>query len=68
MLKKLRRRSIIGYVVIFIAAQFIRPAKTNPAIDPAQTMQAHTQMTPEVSAIMQRACLSFQSDALTVAQ
>jgi Haem-binding domain len=62
MLKNLLRRGVIGLVVLFIVAQFIRPAKTNPAIDPAQTMQAHTQMTPEVPAIMQRACADCHSN------
>jgi hypothetical protein len=36
--------------------QFIRPARTNPAIDPARTIEARMNVTPEVSQIFTRSC------------
>ena len=46
----------IGLAVIFVGMQFVRPARTNPAIDQSQTIEAHTQMTPEVASILARSC------------
>jgi hypothetical protein len=46
---------IVG-VGLFVLIQFYRPARTNPAIDPAQTIDAHTQMTQPVKDIIQRSC------------
>jgi hypothetical protein len=47
---------VIVLAVIFVGIQFIRPARTNPAIDQTQTIEAHTQMTPEVASILDRSC------------
>jgi Haem-binding domain len=52
---------VIGLLVIFLGIQFIRPARTNPAIDQTQTIEAHTQMTPEVAAILDRSCRDCHS-------
>ncbi len=51
----------IALVVIFIGIQFVRPARTNPQVDEAQTIFARTQMTPEVSAILERSCRDCHS-------
>jgi len=53
---------LIGLLVIFLGIQFIRPARTNPAIDQAQTIEAHTQMTPEVASILDRSCRDCHSN------
>jgi hypothetical protein len=52
---------VIKWIVIvglglFILIQFYRPARTNPATDAAQTIEAHTQMTQPVKDIIQRSC------------
>src|SRR5689334_5153102 len=52
----------IGIIVVFVVMQVIRPAKTNPEIDESRTVQAHTNMTPEVSAILDRACYDCHSN------
>lgn len=52
----------IALVVVFIGIQFYRPARTNPAIDPKQTIDAYTQMTPQVSAILDRSCRDCHSN------
>jgi len=55
----------IGLVVAFVVIQAIRPAKTNPAVDETKTIQANTQMSPEVSAILERACSDCHSSKTT---
>lgn len=61
MLSKLLKRSAPVLIAILIAMQFVRPAKTNPPVDASQMIQAHTQMTPEVAAILTRACQDCHS-------
>lgn len=39
-----------------IGIQIVRPARTNPAVDQSQTLEAHTRMTPEVAKIFERSC------------
>lgn len=52
----------IALVVAFIAIQFVRPARTNPAVDESQTISALTQMTPEVASILDRSCRDCHSN------
>ena len=40
----------------FLLLQFSRPARTNPTVDEARTIDAHLNVTPEVKAIFARAC------------
>jgi heme-binding protein len=47
---------------LFIGLQFIRPARTNPAVDQSQTIHAHLQVTPEVAAILDRSCQDCHSN------
>src|SRR6266566_3490941 len=41
---------------VFVLAQFARSAKTNPATDESQTINARLQVTPQVAAIFDRSC------------
>lgn len=52
----------IVLVVLFIGIQFVRPARTNPAAEQSQSLEAHTQMTPEVTAIFDRSCRDCHSN------
>ncbi len=52
----------IVLVVAFIAIQFVRPARTNPAVDESQTINALTQMKPEVASIVDRSCRDCHSN------
>jgi heme-binding protein len=54
---------VIAIIAVFVGVQFVRPARTNPAFDPAQTIHAHLQMTPEVSAILDRSCQDCHSNS-----
>lgn len=64
-MRKLRK--VFKWIVIvlagaFLIAQFWRPARTNPAIDPAQTMPAHLQVSPQVASILDRSCQDCHSN------
>ncbi|MEA2205014.1 MAG: hypothetical protein QOE77_1790 [Blastocatellia bacterium] len=54
---------IVG--VVFLAAQFKRPERTNPPVDQTQTLEAHTQMTPQVGAVLSRSCNDCHSNNTT---
>ncbi len=62
MLKRISKWLVITLVVLFLAIQFVRPARTNPAVDESQTIFARTQMTPPVAAILDRSCRDCHSN------
>ncbi len=62
LVRKISKRMATALAVIFIALQFIRPARTNPPIDEARTIQAHTRIAPEVNAILDRSCNDCHSN------
>ena len=53
---------LVGLLCLLVVAQFFRPAKTNPAVDQAMTLDAHTQMSPQVAAILDRSCRDCHSN------
>ncbi|MGB9182054.1 MAG: heme-binding domain-containing protein [Pyrinomonadaceae bacterium] len=61
MLKKVKW-VLVALAVLFIALQFVRPARTNPLVDESKTVQANTQMTPQVNAILERSCRDCHSN------
>jgi len=56
------KRWLLGVALLLIAIQFVRPERTNPAGDPAQTLQASLPVSPEVEAILNRSCSDCHSD------
>jgi hypothetical protein len=61
-LLKIFKWTAIVVVCLLAIAQFKRPAKTNPAVDPAQALEAHTQLDPKVSSILNRSCYDCHSN------
>ena len=61
-MKRILKWTGITLVVLLIISQTVRPAKTNPPIDESRTIQAHAQVTPEVSAILERSCYDCHSN------
>jgi len=62
-----RVRTILKWLVIVLASLFIiiqikRPARTNPPVDQSQTIEALTQMTPQVASILARSCNDCHSN------
>ena len=53
---------VIVLAVLFVVGQFIRPARTNPPVDEAQTIYAQTQMTPQAQALLDRSCSDCHSN------
>jgi hypothetical protein len=49
-------------LVVFIGLQFVRPARTNPAVDPSQTIHARLQVPPQVATILDRSCQDCHSN------
>ena len=49
-------------VVVLIGLQFVRPARTNPPVDPSQTVYARVQVTPQVAAILDHSCQDCHSN------
>ena len=52
----------IVLAVVFVGIQFVRPARTNPVIDPSRTIEANSQMTPQVASILDRSCRDCHSN------
>jgi hypothetical protein len=48
--------AIFTVAALFMLAQFVRPARVNPASDEALALEANSRMTPEVAALLRRAC------------
>src|SRR6266704_565777 len=55
-MKRVLKIVAISLVVLVVGIQAIRPARTNPAVDESQTINAKTQMTPDVASILDRSC------------
>lgn len=58
---KILKWVLVIVIAVLILLQFHRPAKTNPPIDPSKTIEAHTQITPQVAAILDRSCRDCHS-------
>ena len=55
-MKRVLKIVAILLVVLVVGIQAIRPARTNPPVDESQTINAKTQMPPEVASIIDRSC------------
>jgi hypothetical protein len=63
--RKTPKHLIQGAAVIFIAMQFVQPARKNPPANPAASFAAVAKPAPEVAAIFQRACGDCHSNETT---
>lgn len=61
-LLRILRWLMVVLAVIFVAIQFVRPAKTNPTAEATQSLEARLQVTPQVSAILDRSCNDCHSN------
>jgi hypothetical protein len=61
-----RRRQAVKALVLLaagaLAIQLVRPARTNPRTDSARTLAAAAHVTPEASAVLDRACRDCHSN------
>jgi heme-binding protein len=47
---------------LFLIAQLIRPARTNPVIDQSMTLESQAQLDPKIGAMLQRSCYDCHSN------
>jgi len=59
---KVLRWTLIVLVCAFVVAQFFGPARTNPPAEASQSIESRLQVTPEVSAILDRSCNDCHSN------
>ncbi|MCC7007287.1 MAG: heme-binding domain-containing protein [Acidobacteria bacterium] len=55
------KKIVLVIAVLLVAAQAIRPARTNPPTDPSRTLAAVAQVPPDVKAILDRSCRDCHS-------
>ena len=55
-------RVVLVLVVLGAAAQFIRPARTNPPVDRAQTIEAVAQVPAHLAPVLRRSCYACHSN------
>jgi len=53
---------LISLICLFILIQLKRPARTNPAVDESQTIEARAQMPPQAKDILDRSCRDCHSN------
>ena len=59
-----RLKQVAGvFVVVFAAAQFVRPEQANPATDAGRTIQAHVGTTSGLVEVLNRSCGECHSNA-----
>jgi hypothetical protein len=61
MSRRLKRAAIV-FIVVFGAAQFVRPRRANPAIDVNRTIQSHAGTASGLAAVVGRACRDCHSN------
>src|SRR5205085_615705 len=55
-LMRVLRWTVLAVAVLFLIAQVVRPAKTNPPAEPSQTLEARMQVPAQAAAILDRSC------------
>jgi hypothetical protein len=56
------KQIVLAFIVVFAAAQLIRPERTNPPIDPSRTIQAQMENASGLVAVLARACSDCHSN------
>jgi hypothetical protein len=59
--RRLKQAGLV-LVVVFVAAQFVQPDRSNPATDPGRTIQAHVGTSSGLAAVLDRACSDCHSN------
>ena len=61
MSRRLKQAAVV-FVVVFAAAQLVRPERANPPTDTSRTIQAHAGTTSELAAVLDRSCRDCHSN------
>ncbi len=62
-MSKRMKQAAVALVVVFAAAQLVRPERANPPTDANRTIQAHMGTTSGVAAVLNRACRDCHTNA-----
>jgi hypothetical protein len=62
-MSKRLRQAVVVFVVVFAAAQLVRPERTNPTTDASRTIQAHVGTASGLVAVLDRSCRDCHSNA-----
>ena len=62
-MNRLVKQAAVVVVVVFAAAQLVRPERANPPIDSSRTIQAHVGTTGGLAAVLNRSCGDCHSNA-----
>jgi hypothetical protein len=65
MSRRLKQAAVL-FVVVFAAAQLVRPEPANPATDPSRAIRAHVAPASQLPALLDRACGECHSNTTTV--
>ena len=61
-MRKKAKIALLALLALFVIAQFIQPGRQNPPSDPAASFEAVAKPSPQVRAIMERACQDCHSN------
>ena len=61
MSRRLKQAAVV-FVVVFVAAQLIRPERANPPTDVSRTIQAHAVTSSALAAVLDRSCRDCHSN------
>jgi hypothetical protein len=61
-MRRVCKWAVVILAIAFVAAQFVRPARTNPAFASTQTIENIVNVPPDIHATLMRACGDCHSD------
>ena len=61
-MSKRLKQAVLVFVIVFAAAQFIRPERANPPTDASRTIQAHVGTQSGLAAVLDRSCRDCHSN------
>ena len=62
-MKRRLKQAALAVLVIFAAAQLVRPERANPPTDASRTIQAHLGTDSQMAAVLNRSCRDCHSNA-----
>ena len=65
MLRAIVKYGTLAILILFVAAQFVQPDRTNPPANPSGSFPVVAKPHPETAAILQRACADCHSNETT---
>ena len=61
-MKKLLKLVVVALSLLFVAVQFIRPARVNPPVVDGHSIEELTALTPQASEVLKRSCMDCHSN------